>query len=232
MTKEKTLQSEISSYLSSLLREHFGKGPTSVFVTIAIPFITIHFRGFLSPMEKVLMKQKEEQRILETRDLMMNDLKPEIILSLSKYLAIDVKELYADWDLEKETGLIIGVLDTGLNRETIEWPKEADEKAFQEKINEASKRAEKVPGSTDAFWLSDRTILVRRSKILVQIEKELIRNGFEEQLKLAKRPLEHRVLEEARLETVLKRQISETFLDWNFNEDLGYIVFLLEPKNS
>ena len=74
--------------------------------------------------------------------------------------------------------------------------------------------------------------MVRRSGVLVEIEKELIKNGYVEELKLTKRPLEHRMLVEAGLETVLKRAINETFLDWNFEKDKSYTVFLLEPKEK
>lgn len=232
MAKEKTLESEIGSYFSTLLRTHFGKGPTSVYVTIAEPFITVHFRGFISPMERVLVNQKEYQRILETRDLMMNGLKPAIMLELSKYLANDVKELYADWNLEKETGMIIGVLNEAVSESAMEVPEDIDLEAFREKINEASNKAQKIPGSTNVYWLSDRTVVVRRSEILVRIEKALIHNGFEEQLKLAKRPLEHQVLQEVDLETALNRSITETFFDWNFEKDLGITIFVLETKSA
>jgi uncharacterized protein YbcI len=230
MAKEKTLQSEIGGYLSTLLRTHFGKGPTSIYVTIAGLFITVHFRGFLSPMEKILVKQHEEKRVLGTRDLMMNDIKSEIVLDFIKKFGISIKEFYADWNLENETGMFIGVVEEKANGEVLDWPESVDEKEFRDRIIEASYKAEKVPGSTEVYWLSDRTILIRRSEILVQIEKELIKNGFLEELKLAKRPLEHKVLEEVQLETVLKRAISEAFLDWHFDKDLGYIVLLLEPE--
>ena len=230
MTKEKTIQAEIGGYISTTLRRHFGKGPTSVYVTINRPFITIHFRGFLSPMEANLIKQNETKRVLETRDILMNDLRVEIIQGLKQIDHLEVKELYADWNLEKETGMVICVLDEELDGNALKWADEVDEEAFREKIEQASNKAEKVPGRTETYWLSDRTILVRRSEILIRIEKALIRNGFTEELKVAKRPLEHEVLQEVQLESVLKRSISETFLDWNFDTDVSYVVFLLEPK--
>ncbi|RLQ84929.1 hypothetical protein [Planomicrobium sp. Y74] len=80
------------------------------------------------------------------------------------------------------------------------------------------------------YWLSDRTILIRRSGIMVRIEQKLIKNGFVEELRLAKGPLELQVLEEVNLEDALKRTISEIFLEWNFENDVSYIVLLLEPK--
>ncbi|KOF10660.1 hypothetical protein AC739_08345 [Planococcus glaciei] len=232
MAKEKTLESEIGSYFSNLLRTNFGKGPTSVYVTIAEPFITVHFRGFISPMERVLINQKEHQRILETRDLMMDELKPDIMLELSKHLNNDVQELYADWNLEKETGMIISVLNGDDSEGFMPVPEDIDLEAFRGKIIEASNKAQKAPGSTTIYWLSDRTIVVRRTEILVEIEKALIKNGFEEQLKLAKRPLEHQMLLEVGIESVLNRSIAETFLDWNFEKDLGFTIFLLEPPKA
>ncbi|MGB6408189.1 MAG: Na-translocating system protein MpsC family protein [Planococcus donghaensis] len=230
MAKDKTVQTEISGYISTLLRTHFGKGPTSVYVTITRSFIAIHLRGFMTPMEKLLLKQEESKRILETRDILINSLKGDIIKGLKRMNDLEVKELYADWNLEKETGLILGVLEEEPDKDAFKGPSDVDEEAFRDKIQQASNNAEKVPGCTEIYWLSDRMILVRRSGILIRIEKALIRNGFTEELKIAKRPVEHEVLQEVRLEEVLKRSISETFLNWNFDADLSYVVFLLEPK--
>lgn len=229
MPQEKTTHSEISSYVSSLLRSNFGKGPTSVYVSIKRPFIAIHFRGFLAPMEAILIKQKEFQRVLQTRDLLMNNLRSEIILELWKIAGLEVKEIYADWDLENKSGMIIVVLNEEATDETAEWPADIDQQAFMEAIDEGSLKAEKVPGKTETFWLNDRTILVKRSEILVRIEKELIKNGFVEELKLAKRPLERKVMSEVPIEAILNRSVMEMFVDWNFDDDISYSVFLLSP---
>ncbi|WP_456271067.1 hypothetical protein [Bacillus sp. AK031] len=35
---------ELASYTGRLLREHFGKGPGSVFATIPVPFLRLHQR--------------------------------------------------------------------------------------------------------------------------------------------------------------------------------------------
>ena len=45
MQNSKTIQSEIGGYVSTLIREHFGKGPTSVFVIVKPPFVVVHVRG-------------------------------------------------------------------------------------------------------------------------------------------------------------------------------------------
>ncbi|WP_282019580.1 DUF2294 domain-containing protein [Planomicrobium okeanokoites] len=232
MASEKTVQSEISGYISTLLRDHFGKGPTSVYVTIRKPFIVIHFRGFIAPMEAVLLKQKEWKRVLETRDLLINELEEDIKKNLWRMGQLDISEFHADWNLELETGLLIGVIDENVQENDFEWPAEIDRDTFEEKIETASERAEKTPSSIESYWLNDRTILVKRYGILVGIEKALISEGYAEILKLAKRPLERHLILESHPEKILKRNIKEVFLDWNFQDDIGYIVFLLEPPKK
>ncbi|WP_033541277.1 DUF2294 domain-containing protein [Planococcus sp. CAU13] len=229
MKNEKSIESEISGYISTLLRQNFGKGPTSVYVTLAGTFLTIHFRGFIAPMEKILLNKHQEKRILETRNLLMNELSSEIILQLYKKTGLDIETIFADWNLENETGMIFAVLNEEAEQSTAKWPIDVKEKEFYKAIDIASELSEKIPGKTVIHWLSERTILVVRDKILVPIEKELISNGFTEELKLAKRPLEKRVIGEVTIPSSRPRIIEETFVDWNFEKDQGFFLFVLKP---
>ena len=52
----KSQQTELASYIGKLLRDNFGKGPESVFVTIDQSVITIYLRNFISPTEKILIE--------------------------------------------------------------------------------------------------------------------------------------------------------------------------------
>lgn len=226
------MQSEIGGYLSTLLRTHFGKGPTSTYVTVARPFIAIHLRGFLAPTERILVEQQEWKRVLETRDLLMNELKQEIKLNLWKIAELDVKEVYADWHLDQKTGLILVVLNEEQEPETWQWPEDVDEEDFYKQVNIGSREAQKEPGETHIYWLNERTVLIRRFEILLQLEKELIKNGFKEALKIAKRPLEYKIVAQANLQQTLNREILETFVDWNFETDIGYMLLILEPRGN
>ncbi|MFD1032503.1 DUF2294 domain-containing protein [Metaplanococcus flavidus] len=231
MPEEKTVQAEISGYVSTLLRKHFGKGPTSVFVTIKSPYIFIHFRGFISPMEKTLLKQNEWKRVLETRDLLLSELKPQIAAELLEITNLDFSHMYVDWNLSMETGLILGITDEKSATKNSNWPAELDKEVFHEKIGQANEASQRKPGFIESIWLNDRTLLVKRQEILVGIEKALIADGYTEVLKLTKRPLEQKLLREALLEKTLKRKIVEIFMDWDFDLDVGYIVFILEPAS-
>lgn len=230
MKKEKTTESEVSGYISGLFRTHFGKGPASVFVAIRKPFVVIHLREFLAPTEKVLMSQKESVRVQEIRGLLMRDLKEQIKLDLLKSAELEIKEIHEDWNLENKTGLLILVLNGEAEEKAQEWPKDIDKKAFYQEVADASKKAQKEPDKTEVVWLNERTVLIRREGILIEIEKELIRNNFTEQLKLAKRPLEAKLIYNSSLEQLLNRKITEAFTDWDFKDDIGYMVLLIEAK--
>lgn len=232
MSNEKTIQAEVGSYISTLLRDHFGKGPTSVFVTVKPPFISIHLRGFLAPTERILLKQQEHRRILETRDLLMNQLAADIKLDLLKIGQLEVEEVYADWNLDDHTGMILAVMADRSSAGNFGWNSEVEVESIRKEVEEASRKAQKTPESTELYWLNNRTLLIERSGIFVEIEKELIRGGFIEELKLVKRPLERRLLLQTRIEAILKQPILEVFLDWNFITDKGYIVLLLEAAKQ
>ena len=229
--KENTVESVVSRFSSTILRSHFGKGPKSVYVNIVHPFICIQIRDFLSPMEKVLLSKNEELKVLELRDLLMDEIQEEFKRNFWEEANFEVKELYADWNLKRKSGMILALLEEGaITKEP--WPSEVDEKALLEEIIRVSAVGQKEPGSTEVFWLSDRTLLIRRIDIFTLLEKELIHQGFAETLKLAKRPLEYKLFKQSALEKILKRTINEVFFDWNFDRDKGYAVIALQKNDK
>lgn len=227
--QEKTIEAIVSRFSSTILRSHFGKGPKSVYVNIVHPFICIEIREFLSPMEKILLSKNEATKVLELRDLLMEEIEEEFKISFWRDAELDVKELYADWNLEQKTGMILAVLKEGdIHKKP--WPNEVDEKELLDEIIKVSEIGQKVPGSTEVFWLSERTLLIRRIEIFTMLEMELINLGFSETLKLAKRPLEYKLFKQSALEKILKRPIVDIYVDWNFKEDKGYAVLALRKK--
>ncbi|WP_298828334.1 Na-translocating system protein MpsC family protein [uncultured Planococcus sp.] len=227
--QEKTIEAIISRFSSTILRSHFGKGPKSVYVNIVHPFICIQIREFLSPMEKILLSKNEGTKVLELRDLLMEEIEQEFKINFWKEANLDIKELYADWNLNQKSGMILAILKEG-DIEKKPWPSEVDEKKLLDEIIKISEIGQKEPGSTELFWLGERTLLIRRIEIFTLLEKELINLGFSETLKLAKRPLEYKLFKQSTLEKILKRPIDDIYVDWNFNEDKGYAVLALQKK--
>jgi uncharacterized protein YbcI len=60
MMIEQKKEDYISSYISKLLRKKFGRGPQSCQTTISKNHLVTYIRGFLSPMENVLLEQGQD----------------------------------------------------------------------------------------------------------------------------------------------------------------------------
>lgn len=230
MKVERTIEKEIGSYISTRIRDYFGKGPSSVYVAVKMPYIVIQLRGFLAPAEKILLKQGESRRVLEIRELLMKDLKPEIAQKLMRIGGFSINEMYTDWNLEEKTGMILAIVDNASENADQNWPDEVNEAAFRGALQEVSAKTYKQPDETDIVWLNHRTVLLRHSGIFMHIEKELIKAGFSEELKLVKRPLERTMHRRLLWKPAISRNVQEVFIDWHLEEDKGYIVLMLENE--
>lgn len=142
-----------------------------------------------------------------------------------------INEWYFNWNFEARSGMIWAVMDDEPSEE-FSWPGHLSQQAFERKIVNMSRRGQKEPDYTEAFWIDDRSIMISRFGVFVEIEKELIHAGFEEQLKIAKRPMERRLFQEEDMQPILQRKIADVFTDWNFETDKGYMVLALEPEKK
>ncbi|PKH08623.1 hypothetical protein [Planomicrobium sp. MB-3u-38] len=70
--------------------------------------------------------------------------------------------------------------------------------------------------------------MIKRTGILVEIEKQLIKNGAADELKLAKRPLEYRITKFFNLDHFLPSPVEEIFVDWDFHQEYSYMVLILK----
>ena len=230
MPKERSIETEIGGFISTLLRKHFGKGPTSIYVAVNRPYISMHFRGFSTMMEKILLKQNEWKRVLETRNLLVDELKPIIRRQLKEIGGWEIKEIYVDWNLALETGTFLAIADELPNPDEFPWPSDIEKEEFEPKLEQVCATLQRDRQQTETYWLNDRTLLIKWSGVLTEIENALISDGHQEILKLTKRPMERSMLENAGFESVLDRRIQEIFLDWNYDSNMGYVILVLFGK--
>ncbi|WP_409252580.1 DUF2294 domain-containing protein [Bacillus sp. SCS-153A] len=229
------LEKNISSYIGRLLREHFGRGPGNVVCSVAGPYVAVHISSFLSPMEKSLMDSNQTVYVEKTRDLMMETLIQDITAYIELNSNHTVAEFYYDWELEAKTGMMIAVLssfDADHPLPSIDEYKNSD--AVNKEIIQISTAVEKPPVNTYSIMINPRTLLIIREGIFISIEKELIRLGSQETLRLAKRNLEKRRLLEHKhkFEEYLNAELTDLFVDWSFNKDKSLIFFNLQPSNK
>jgi uncharacterized protein YbcI len=226
---EKEWEKELSSYIGRLLRENFGRGPGSVFASITKPYITIYITNFLSPMEKALVNQEQSIYVEKTRDMLMESLIEEIKSYIKLQVGMDIQEFYYDWNLDSHSGMFVGI--SSENGQPYKSPYK-NQKLVHNEIAAVSKEAEKQPETIDSYLINPRTLLIIRNGFLVNIEKELNKLGFRDILRVTKRNLEKRLIHEHRnhFETDLEAQLTDFFVDWDFEKDKSCIIFILKPN--
>lgn len=102
-------QNKLAKDIGRLLRESFGKGPQSIFVTLQSPFVVIHLKNFLSRAEKILLHQNQASLVHKTRGVIMEYLMPEMKSYLHLITGMNVQEFCYDWELESQSGVLIGI---------------------------------------------------------------------------------------------------------------------------
>ncbi|MEH7157687.1 Na-translocating system protein MpsC family protein [Neobacillus drentensis] len=230
----KQVQTELAGFIGRTLRENFGKGPESVFVSFNHTIMTVYLRNFISPSESVLLGQQHETMVQTTRDLLMQTLIPEFKAYIKILTHMEVNEFYYDWGLHNKSGLFvcIGITPTESEAPIDKKYSYPGQENLHREINKISLLAEKTPEEVHSYLLNERTLVVIREGILVPIEKELIRLGNFEALRLAKRNLEKRLLHSSgNFESILNTKVSDIFVDWDFYRDRSIIVLILSPTS-
>ncbi|MFS0820449.1 Na-translocating system protein MpsC family protein [Bacillus sp. 1P02SD] len=217
----------ISSYTSKLLRNKFGRGPESCSAATADRFLVLHIRGFVSPMEEVLLEENQIIQVDHARDVVINSILDELKGVYQVTLETEVKGFFHDWNFPNNNGVIIAELVDSLL--PMEKNKEVNFSLLETEVDRISLLVEKTPDHIFSFQISPKIFIVKREGILVPIEKALIEAGFENELHFTKDELEksyfHRY---GKFDQLFHRPVTDIFIDWNFKNDNSLICFVLK----
>ena len=222
----KKLINQTTSYTTKLLRNRFGKGPEAVSVYLCEQCIILHLKNFLSPVEKFLLSQEEEQAFRYTRELIMKSMLPELRNFMTEELELKVVDLYYDWGIYNASGVIVGLLDYDFNA-TQEDYKGKEE--LHREIIRATTELQKPPTWMDSWWINSKTLFILRKGTTILLEKELIGLGYENMLRMTKVKIEKMLLEqEIQIEPIFNKKIADLYVDWSFENDHSMIMYTFE----
>lgn len=220
--------SDISSLISKLLRKNLGRGPDFCHAFANHRFLVIYMRGFLSPMEAILLEHGNLDHLKFSRNIVMNSVLANLQGILEHEFKQDVQHFYHDWNFEKNTGMITVVFENNILS--------VDEKIFPfseydrliHEIERISALVQKTPDRTDAYRITPKLFLVKRTGILIPIEKALIAKGFQQILLDTLDEMENSCYElQGRFVDIFKQPIADIFVDWNLKEDKSITCFML-----
>lgn len=192
-----------TSYTTKLLRNRFGKGPEAVSIYLCEQCIILHLKNFLSPVEKFLLSQEEEQAFRYTRELMMKSMLPEIRNFMTEELGLKVVDLYYDWGIYNASGVIVGLLDYDFDATKEDY---AGKEELHREIVRVTTELQKPPTWIDSWWINSKTLFILRKG---KIEKMLLE-------------------QEIQIEPIFNKKIADLYVDWSFDNDHSMIVYTFE----
>lgn len=223
---DKQIINQATSYTTKLLRNRFGKGPEAVSIYLCEQCIVLHLKNFLSPVEKFLLSQEEEQAFRYTRELIMKSMLPELRNFMTQQLGLEVIDLYYDWGIYNASGVIVGLLDYDFYNKSDDYK---GKEQLHEEIIRATTELQKPPTWIDSWWINSKTLFILRKGTTILLEKELISLGYENMLRMTKGKIEKTLLEqETNLEPLFNKKIADLYVDWSFENDHSMIMYTFE----
>lgn len=215
----------ISSYTSKLIRQKFGRGPESCKATICKNHMVFYIRGFISPMEEVLLLKGKSAHVEYARTVIIGHVLEELKGAVQVSFDVDVEEYYHDWNFNNNSGVIILVLENELD---VPIPQVSiDLQLLESNIARISESVQKAPEEIIIYPISDNILLVQRIGILIPIEKALIQKGYTDELRITKDDLEkshfHR---DVHLKDIFHSSVVDIFIDWDFKEDKSMMCLI------
>ncbi|WP_270166558.1 DUF2294 domain-containing protein [Paenibacillus sp. SYP-B4298] len=220
-------QQLIASYTGKLLRDFFGKGPESVFVSLGGNVMAIYLRNFITPTERVLLEQGHEAIIHDMRDRLMETMVPEIADYVENLTENRLEEIYYDWNVKERTMMLLGLFRQQIPGIPPLETSYTGQLELERELRQISHSNERAPDTIISFELNPRILVVIRQGILLGVEKELIRHGQGELLKRIKKSMEkERLLHNSNFDFILNKRVQDCFVDWNYEQDKSAILLV------
>lgn len=220
---------DISSLTSKMLRKNFGKGPESCQVFAKDQFLVFYIRGFLSPMEIILLENGNRDNIDISRNIVMNNILTELKGILELEFENDVKYYYHDWNYPENRGMLLIEFEQNILEGEVSIESEKTKDLLIKEVDRVTILVQKKPEETKVYCITPKVFIVKREGILIQIEKALIEKGYEEILLVTKDELEksyfHR---DGRFEEIFKKPVKDIFIDWDLSRDNSVICIILK----
>ncbi|MBB3112504.1 uncharacterized protein YbcI [Paenibacillus phyllosphaerae] len=219
---------EISTLASKMLRKNFGRGPENCQAYWRPPFMVITIRGFLTPMEAILLENGNRDAIEFSRRIVMNNILNQLKGALEAEFDQDVQAFYHDWNYERNTGMLMAIFDENVTVGSDGGEMFPERLPLEQEVARISLLVQKTPEITEAYRITPKIYLVKRTGILVPIEKALIAKGYEQTLLVTKDELEKSYFNrEGRFNEIFQQKVADIFVDWNLNDDNSMLGFVL-----
>ncbi len=221
ITKQEEL-THISSYVSKLIKSKFGKGPETCYTTVSDQYIVVHIKKFMTKIEYELVTKEDCATADKIRKNIMEDLLDPIQETLEEICNKRIIHLYQDWNFQKNTGTLLGVVNT---EQKVEMENSLEFMLLRNEISKQSEFYQYQPNELDFTKIGDTIYIIRCAGYLLPIERMLIEKGrhiLEERENKIRKRYDANIY---RFNKIIKNEIRDIFMIWNYEIDESYKIF-------
>ncbi|MBY0121761.1 Na-translocating system protein MpsC family protein [Bacillus sp. S/N-304-OC-R1] len=220
---------QLSSTLSKMLKQRFGKGPESCFVTLHTGKLIVYIRNFITPAEEVLITTEEMNLAYDFRTLLMNHIAKELIThDAFKVLDFNYVSFHQDWDYETNTAILL------FEEESLSTDLDVKNKPYYyekmaQQIKYISAELHKAPQAMELMKISPNLLAVRCSGVMLEIEKVLNKKGHQDLLQERSWEIKKSFQDKKDSFTnIIGKEVECIYILWDYIKDRNFIFFYLQ----
>ncbi|WP_449538841.1 Na-translocating system protein MpsC family protein [Ferdinandcohnia sp. Marseille-Q9671] len=212
----------ISSFVSKLIKTKFGKGPETCFTTISDHYILVHIKKFMTKIEFELVNMDDIETANLIRTKIMKDLFDPLQETLEELCEKKISHLYQDWDFEKNTGVLLLIVDVG---EKVNTENTLEFMLLRNEVSRQSEFYQYQPNDLDMVKIGASVYIIRCSGYLLPIERLLMEKGMhllEERENNVRKNYQTNI---TRFNKIINKEIDDIFMIWDYEKDVSYKIF-------
>ncbi|MFD2614781.1 hypothetical protein [Paenibacillus gansuensis] len=206
----------VTKLVREVLLHTFNTEPQVLEIKDDGDYLLVYMRNFMLPYTMV------GDEYTEIRVPMFTSVVPKVAEYVTEVTNLKNTPIFFDWYPENRSACLTVLLKDPVSLDNM-YPKKAE---VHLETNIITKDVEKLPEKVFSFWADPSHFIIIRQGFLIQIEKELIKLGFQDTLRISKRSLEKAYFDNhLMIAKLLGKHPSGVYLDWDFQLDWSVLVY-------
>lgn len=220
----------LTSVLSKLMKQRFGKGPENCFISLRSGRLSVYVRNFMTPAEEVLLGFDKINLIYQFRYTVMEKVYQEFAQEARSLMDLELDSFCSDWDYDTNTGIML--LENRKSGENASGAEEIEphvrERLF-ERIIQICSEVHKVPQKLSLVKLDANLFVVTCTDVMLHVENILYRRGCWDLLYERSGEIKKSFLSRKdSFRDIFGRIVESIFMAWDYPGERSYIFFNLK----
>ncbi|ADU32423.1 Na-translocating system protein MpsC family protein [Evansella cellulosilytica] len=166
----------LSSQMSKLIKQKYGKGPDSCVITMEKGMMLAHVRHFKTPAEEVLIQRNEVTLAYKYRSVILEAIFEQFKHEIKKAVNLDINSFVHEWDYETNTGIIL-FYNNQLPLIKLNVMENGMKEYVMVKMKEIYTNICKAPSEMKFYKYNENVYIIECKNVMLPIERHLYNKG-------------------------------------------------------